>query len=149
MHICDIFHLHIEGVLSRRALAGRRNLGRSGQGWRWTMAATLLETVLAATSHVTSAPWPDCLRSSLGSSVHNFCFYITLFCCPHTFVFAFLHNGRLMTSKQTKSTPEGHLMCWRECVPQWPTTWPFVCVLYLVCMCERMTNDECVGLRVC
>lgn len=63
MHICDIFHLHIEGVLSKRALAGRRNSGRSGQGCRWTMAATLLETVPAASSHVTSAPRPDCLRS--------------------------------------------------------------------------------------
>lgn len=23
----------------------------------------------------------------------------------------------------------------RDCVPQWPTTWPFVCVLYPVCTC--------------
>lgn len=106
MHICDIFHLHIEGVLSKRALAGRRNLSGSGQECRWTMTATLLETVLAATSHLTSAPWPDCLRSSLGSSVHNFSVStLHLFSCPHTFVFAFLHNWEINDFKTNQVNP--------------------------------------------
>lgn len=152
MHICDIFHLHIEGVLSKRALAGRRNLSGSGQGCRWTMAATLLETVLAALRPT----WP--LRHELAvSGLHWDHLSITSLFLHYTFSVVHTHlclhfytTGRL---KQTKSTPDGHLMCWwyRDCVPQWPTTWPFVCVLYPVCTCVSewlMTSEwvwECVS----
>lgn len=86
--------------------------------------------------HMTSAPRPDCLRSSLGSSVHKL-FLHDIFSFVHTHTcLHFYTTGRLMTSKQTKSTPDGHLMCWwYKRLYHSDRPLGLLCVLYPVCTC--------------
>lgn len=101
--------------------------------------------------------WP--LRHDLTASglhwVHLFITFFSkwhLFSCPHTFAFAFFYTRRLMTLKQTKSIPEGHLMCWwykRLCTTVTDQLAFCVCFVSSVHMCEWMTDDDCVGFRVC
>lgn len=59
-----------------------------------------------------------------------------LFSCPHI-CFAFLYNWEINGFKNKPSQPlmDTRRADTRDCVPQWPTTWPFVCVLYPVCTC--------------
>lgn len=94
---------------------------------------------LAATSHMTSAPWP--LHQDLtDSGLHwNHLFITSLFLHSfvHTFVFAFLHNWEINDFKTNPVNPWWTLdvLMIQETVYHSDRPLGLLCVLYPVCTC--------------